>query len=516
VGANPTEAHPVFGARIKQAVLGGAQLIVLDPRTTELAQLADIHIPLNPGSNVAIINAMQKILIEEGLVNREYVDHYTEGEEALVAQLEDVDIEAYCALGSVDEQLLREAVRMYCASGTSMVLWGLGVTEAAHGTKTVHGMINMALLTGNIGRLGTGTNPIRGQNNVQGASDCGALPNVFSDYRPVTDPLARAEHHQIWGVEPPDNKGLRIPDMFDEALTGTLKAMWITAEDVAQSDPNTEHVEAALRALDLLIVQEIFMTPTAELAHVVFPGSTFLEKDGTFVNSDRRIQRIRQALEKLPGTKGDGEIYQEVALRMGEDLGFGTPPVASKVMDELAGLSPMWRGVSYERLDELGFLQWPCKDADDPGTAIVHEGGAFVRGKALLYPIPWAPPAELPDAEYPLFLTTGRQLFHYNVGTQTRRSGVIKLTEADRERVRIHPKDARRLGIDTGETVDVVSRRGVVSVEAEITRSTKPGTVFMTFHFPEARTNILLSSAADPETGCPEYKVSAVRLEKRV
>jgi formate dehydrogenase major subunit len=516
VGANPTEAHPVYGARIKQAVLGGAKLIVLDPRQTELARLADVHIQLNPGSNVAIVNAMQKILIEEGLIDRAFIDEYCEGEEELLAQVADVNIADYCDIGKVDEGLLREAVRLYAASGTAMVLWGLGVTEGAHGTKTVHGLINLALLTGNIGRLGTGTNPIRGQNNVQGASDVGALPNVFSDYRLVTDPVARREHHAIWGVEPPDNKGLRIPDMFDEALAGTLKCMWITAEDVAQSDPNTEHVEAALRALDLLIVQEIFMTPTAELADVVFPGVTFLEKDGTFVNSDRRIQRIRQALEPLPGTLADSAIYQEVALRMGADLGLGTPPLASDVMDEIASLSPMWGGVSYERLEELGFLQWPCRDSDDPGTAIVHENGNFMRGKALLYPIPFAAPAELPCDEYPLFLTTGRQLFHYNVGTQTRRSGVVKLTEADRERVRIHPKDARRLGIDSGEVVDVVSRRGRVHVEAEISRATKPGTVFMTFHFPETRTNILLSSAADPETGCPEYKVSAVRIQKQV
>jgi formate dehydrogenase major subunit len=514
VGANPTEAHPVFGSRIKQAVLGGAKLIVLDPRRTELARLADVHIQLNPGSNVAVVNAMQKICLEERLFNREFIDKYTEGYDTFAAQTKEFDIAASCALGTVDEALLREAVRMYAASGTSMILWGLGVTEAAHGTKTVHGLINLGLLTGNIGRLGTGTNPIRGQNNVQGASDVGALPNVFSDYRLVTDPLARGEHREVWGVEPPNNKGLRIPDMFDAAIAGTLKALWITAEDVAQSDPNTEHVEAALNALDLLIVQEIFMTPTAELADIVLPGTTFLEKDGSFVNSDRRIQRIRKALQPLEGTIPDGDIYQEVALRMGTDLGFGTPPDPSKVMEELATLSPMWRGVSYDRLEAHGFLQWPCRNSDDPGTAIVHKEGQFLRGRALLYPTPWAPPAELPDDQYPLFLTTGRQLFHYNVGTQTRRSGVVKLTEADRERLRIHPKDARRMEIDNGEIVNVISRRGQVQVEAEITRVTKPGTVFMTFHFPESRTNRLLSSAADPETGCPEYKVSAVRVEK--
>ena len=515
VGANPTEAHPVFGARIKQAVLGGAKLIVMDPRSTELARLADIHLPLNPGSNVAVVNALQHVVLEEGLVDEKFIAEHTEGFDALEGALKEHTPEWAETLSKVSAEKIRAAARMFATSGRSMILWGLGVTEAAHGSNTVFGLINLSLMTGNMGRLGTGTNPIRGQNNVQGASDVGALPNVFSDYRLVTDPTARAEHHAVWGVEPPTDTGLTIPDMFDAAHDGRLKAMWITAEDVAQSDPNTEHVVGALEKLELLIVQEIFMSETAKLAHVILPGATFLEKNGTFVNSDRRIQRVRRAIPPLEGTKPDGDIVQEVALRMGADLGFGTPPDAAKVMDELAHLSPLWRGVSYARLEGEGaFLQWPCKTADDPGTAIVHENGAFLSGKAVFRAVPWQPAAELPDDDFPLFLTTGRQLFHYNVGTQTRRSGVMALVKADRERVRIHPKDARALGLSEGDWVRVISRRGEVKVEAEITRATKPGTVFMTFHFPETRTNLLLSSAADEYTQCPEYKVSAVRLER--
>ena len=515
VGANPTEAHPVYGARIKQAVLGGAQLIVADPRETELAKLADIHLQLNPGSNMAVVNAVQNVLLTEGLLDEKFIEQHTEGFAAYRAEMDSYTPEWAADIAGVDADLIRRAARMYAASGTAMVLWGLGVTEAAHGSMTVFGLINLALMTGNMGRLGTGTNPIRGQNNVQGASDVGALPNVFSDYRPVTDELARAEHRTTWGVEPPNDVGLTIPDMFDAAHEGRLKAMWITAEDVAQSDPNTEHVEGALRALELLVVQEIFMSETAKLAHVVLPGTSFLEKNGTFVNSDRRIQRVRAALEPLEGTRRDGDIYQLVAERMGEDLGFGSPPDPAKVMDELASLSPMWRGVSYDRIEAPGsFIQWPCRDADDPGTTIVHEGGEFLSGRAKFNATPFAPPAELPDGEYPLFLTTGRQLFHYNVGTQTRRTAVVQLDTASRERVRIHPKDARRLSVGDGETVRVISRRGHVDVEAQVSRAVKPGTVFMTFHFPETRTNLLLSSAADEFTGCPEYKVSAVRVEK--
>lgn len=520
VGANPTEAHPVFGARIKQAVLKGCKLIILDPRNTELARLSDIHLPLRPGSNVAVINAMQHVLINERLIDADFILKHAEGFEQLKAELAPCTPEWAAEIAAIDPELIRRAARLYASGRAAQILWGLGVTEAGHGSNSVFGMINMAVMTGNIGRPGTGTNPIRGQNNVQGASDVGALPNVFSDYRPVTDLTAREEHRAIWGVEPPSNKGLRIPDMFDAAHHGTLKAMYILAEDVAQSDPNTTHVVGALESLDFLVVQEIFMNETAKLADVVLPGTTFLEKDGTFVNSDRRIQRVRQAIEPRPGTRIDGDIINTIARRMGVDLGAdngpGTPIDASKIMDELARLTPKWAGVSYERLDKLKFIQWPCYDKDHPGTEIVHLGGVTLRPNHLakLTITPWQEPGELPDTEYPFMLTTGRMLFHYNVGTMTRRTDVAKLSKAMEETLRIHPSDARKIGVTHGEMVNVTSRRGSVKAKAEVTRATNPGTLFMTFHFPESRTNLLVGSAVDEFTGCPEYKISAVRVEK--
>ncbi|MCC7192988.1 MAG: formate dehydrogenase subunit alpha [Phycisphaeraceae bacterium] len=520
VGANPTEAHPVFGARIKQAVLKGCKLIILDPRNTELARLSDVHIPLRPGSNVAVINAMQHVLITENLIDPDFIAQHTEGYEQLRKEIADSTPEWAAEIAAVEPELIRQAARLYASGAAAQILWGLGVTEAGHGSNAVFGLINMAAMTGNIGRPGTGTNPIRGQNNVQGASDVGALPNVFSDYRAVTDPQARADHRAIWGIEPPSNKGLRIPDMFDAAHRGNLKVMYILAEDVAQSDPNTAHVLSALECLEFLVVQDIFMNETAKLADVVLPGTTFLEKSGTFVNSDRRIQRVRQAIEPRPGTRIDADITNQIARRMGVDLqadnGPGTPVNPSKVMDELSRLTPNWGGVSYERLEKLGFLQWPCYNKDHPGTEIVHQDGKTLRPnqKAKLTVTHWQEPGELPDAEYPFMLTTGRMLFHYNVGTMTRRTDVSQLQRAREETLRIHPSDARRLKITQGEMVLVTSRRGSVKVKAEITRATNPGTLFMTFHFPESRTNLLISSAVDEFTGCPEYKVSAVRVEK--
>ncbi len=515
IGCNPTEAHPVFGSRIKQAVLGGAKLIAIDPRNTELARIADIHLPLNPGSNVAVVNALCHVVVAEGLIDRAFIDAHCEGFESLWPALEGCTPEWAEALSGVAADDIRAAARLYAAQDRSMILWGLGVTEAAHGSNAVFGLINLALMTGNLGRVGTGTSPIRGQNNVQGASDAGALPTVYSDYRSIADPGARQEHARVWGDDLPTGKGLTIPDMFEAAHAGTLRALWITGEDVAQSDPNTGHVVGALQALDLLIVQDIFLCETARYADVVFPAALHLEKEGTFVNSDRRIQRVRQVIPPLAGTKPDGEIYQLVAERMGADLGFGSPPEPAAVTAEMARLSPLWRGVSYDRLEAPGaFIQWPCRSADDPGTAVVHADGEFLRGRGLFTPVYWQPPAETPDDEYPFYLTTGRQLFHYNVGTQTRRTPVVQLDRAARERVRIHPDDAARLGIDDRTAVRVVSRRAEVAVEAEISTLTQPGTVFMTFHFPEARTNALLSSAADEHTQCPEYKVSAVRIER--
>ncbi len=513
VGANPTEAHPVLGARIKQAVLKGCRLIVLDPRRTELARLADTHVALKPGGNVPAINAMQHVLLAEDLVDRDFIAACAENLEAIRESLKDQTPAWAEPLCGVPAAMLVEAARLYASAERGLILWGLGISESCQGTVAAFGLINMAVMTGNIGRPGAGAGPIRGQNNVQGACDMGALPNVFSDYRPVGDAEARAEHERVWGVPLPDHEGFKIPEMYDAARAGALKAMYVFAQDIAQSDPDTAGVAAALGNLDLLVVQDLFMTETAKMAHVVLPGSSFLEKDGTFTNSDRRVQRVRRAMEP-PAGMTDGDIINEVARRMGVDLGFGAPVVAARVMDEIARLTPKWAGIDYERLDHEGSLQWPCPDTGHPGTSIVHEGGNFLRGRARLTPTPWRPPADTVDAEYPMLLTTGRILFHYNVGTMTRRTPIARLSRAREERARLHADDAKRLGIADGERITVVSRHGRVGVAAEISDAVAPGVVYMTFHYPETRTNLLIGPEADGHTQCPEYKVTAVRVEK--
>ncbi len=517
VGANPTEAHPVFGARIKQAVLAGCKLIILDPRNTELAHLADLHLPLKPGSNVAVINALLHVVIKEGLVDRQFIALHTEGYADLEASVAQCTPEWASDISGVPADMIRKAARMYATSGASQVLWGLGVTEASFGSHTVLGMVNLSVVTGNIGRPGTGACPIRGQNNVQGASDMGALPNVVSGYRHVDDPAARLDYLNVWGVELPTDKGLRIPDMFEAAHEGRLKCMYIVGEDITQSDPNSKFVMEALDNLEFMVLQDIFLNDTSKHAHVVLPATTALEKDGTFTNSDRRIQRVRRAMEPLSGTKPDADIENAIARLMGIDLGFdhgpGTPVDPSLVMDEIARLTPTWRGVNYERLDELGFIQWPCYGLDHPGTAIVHEGGNFMRGKAKLTAVPWQEAEEQTSKHFPFHLTTGRVLQHYNSATMTRRTGVSQLAKAKGESLRIHPDDAKRMNFANGQLLTITSRHGQVNAVAEITESTNPGVLFMTFHYPETKTNLLMGHACDPHTGCPDFKVMAVRLE---
>ncbi len=516
VGANPTEAHPVLGSRIKQAVFAGAKLIVLDPRNTELARLADIHLALRPGSNVAVINAMQKVLIDEGLIDQAFIDAHSEGFDEVAKTLESVNLDWASEISGVDPDAIRAAARLYATGRAAQILWGLGITEACHGTVAAFGLINMAVMTGNVGREGAGCGPIRGQNNVQGACDMGALPNVFSDYRPVADAAARADHERVWGAAPPATVGFKIPEMYDAARAGSLKALYVLAQDVAQSDPDVASVNAALDNLEFLVVQDLFLSETAKKADVILPGASFLEKDGTFTNSDRRVQRIRKAIEPVAGY-ADGDVIHLIARRMGVDMGLddgeGMPVNPARVMKEIASLTPKWGGVEYGRLEEKGFLQWPCPDSEHPGTPIVHKDGAFLRGRARLTPTPWEPPADEPDADYPFLLTTGRMLFHYNVGTMTRRTPIKELSRARNERVRIHPVDASRLGVGEGEDVVVASKHGRITAPAEITDETPPGVVFMTFHFPETRTNLLVGPESDAHTQCPEYKVTAVRVE---
>jgi formate dehydrogenase alpha subunit len=522
VGANPTTAHPVLGARIKQAVIKGCKLIIIDPRNTELTKLADIHIPLKPGSNVPVINAMQKLLLDEGLFDESFIQDHAEGFSALKQSLTDCSLEWAAEHSGVAAETIAQAARLYASGEAAQILWGLGITESCQGTVAAFGLINMAVMTANLGRPGTGSSPIRGQNNVQGACDMGALPNVFSDYQPIEDKKARQQHREIWGSEPPVNIGMKMPQMLDAARDGELKGLYLVAQDPAQSDPDTKKVEQALEGLDFLVVQDLFMTASARHADVVLPGAGFLEKSGTFVNSDRRIQRVIQAVTPPGLALTDGDIVNLLAQHMGVDLGFDSNSQTAtdrrvdpeKVMSEIALLTPNWAGVNYDRLDKLGFLQWPCPHLEHPGTDIVHKDGNFIRGRALLTPTPWQQPATPLGSRFPFMLTTGRILFHYNSGSMTRRTPIAGLSGAKRESVRICQEDAAKLGIATGESVAVISPQGRIEVEAEISKETNPGLLFMAFHFPETRTNLLIGSNSDPQTLCPEYKVTPVRLEK--
>jgi formate dehydrogenase major subunit len=509
-GSNPTEAHPVVGARLKQRVIQGASLIVVDPRRIELARYADVHLRPRPGGNVAVFNGLAYVLLEEGLADEAFLAERAEGLEELREVLRDHTPERVEEITGVPASELRRAARMYGAAGCASIVYGLGVTEHAHGTDGVRTLANLAILTGQVGTAaGGGVNPLRGQNNVQGASDMGALPDVLPGYQRLTDnddAVARAERE--WGVELDRTPGLRILDMFAAALDGRLKALWVIGEDIAQTDPDTRRVEAAIDACELVISQDLFLSRTAERADVVFPAAPFFEKDGTFVNFDRRVQRVRPAVSPPGEAKTDFEIVNLLAGALGADLGCPTP---AATFDELARIAPDFAGISHARLDAGGPIHWPCRSAHDPGTPQLHlESFATASGKAQLAARPYLPPGEEPDADYPLVLITGRRLEHYNAGTMTRRTANLQLLPE--ERLEVNPADAARLGLRDAAPATVTSRRGSIEVTAEVTERVSPGQVFMAFHFPEAAANVLTSDANDEFTSCPEYKVSAVRL----
>ncbi|MGZ3419400.1 MAG: formate dehydrogenase subunit alpha [Polyangiales bacterium] len=514
-GANPTEAHPVVGARMKQAVLDGCKLIVADPRRIELAHYSDLYLQMKPGANVALFNAMAATIVEEGLVDRAFLDEWTEGSEPYVAFIEKYLPENVESTTGVPAKLVREAARLYATGGPAAIFYGLGITEQSQGAPGVQTLVNLAILTGNLGKQGSGVNPLRGQNNVQGGSDSGALPNVFTMYQSVTSERIASRFEAAWGVKMKRERGLMIPEMFDAAINGSLKALYVFGEDIAQTDPNTHHVEKALRSLEMLVCQEIFLSETAKFAHVVFPGSAFLEKTGTFTNAERRIQLVQQAGKPPGNARQDLEIIRELSHRLGYEMPTKTP---SEVMDEMARLTPDLAGVSYARLGRGG-LQWPVPHAEHPGTPILYidkeaDGRRFrtKTGKARLTAIDWAPPGEEIDLEYPFILVTGRQLAHYNAGTMTRRTSNLELHPSDL--AEIHPEDAARLSIADGDEVEVASRRGAVRTFAKVTTRVAPGNLFLSFHFPEVKVNLLTSSHADAATQCPEYKISAVRIAK--
>ena len=508
-GSNATEGHPVAGARIKQRAIAGARLIVVDPRRIELADYADVHLAGRAGSNVAIFNGLAHLLLEEGYADLEFLAERAEGLDELRAVLADYPPEVVQQISGVPAEDLRRAARLYGEASYATICYGLGITEHAHGTDGVRTLTNLPILTGRLGTdRGGGINPLRGQNNVQGASDMGALPDLLPGYQKLTDNEAVSRFERAWGVPLARARGLRIPEMFDAAVDGRLKALWIMGEDIRQTDPNLAHVDAAIDACELVISQEIFLSSTAEHADVVLPAASFLEKDGTFVNFDRRVQRVRPALPPPPGARPDFEILQLIAQALGADLNLPTPAAA---MDECARLTPTFAGISHQRLDQHGALHWPCRSPQDPGEHQLYRHRFDTpSNRARLHAKHYLPPGEPADQDYPFTLITGRRLAHYNAGTMTRRTDNLLLV--DRELLEIHPQDADRLGITDHAPVQVTSRRGTIQLTAELTDTVNPGELFMAFHFPEAPTNTLTSNAVDEITGCPEYKITAVTL----
>jgi formate dehydrogenase major subunit len=515
MGANPTDGHPVFASQMKRRLREGARLIVIDPRRIDLVQTphgrADYHLKLRPGTNVAILNALAHTIVDEGLVDeafvaarcepdafakwRAYVGDAARSPEAMAAEI------------GVPASMIREAARLYATGGNAAIYYGLGVTEHSQGSTAVMGIANLAMATGNIGRPGVGVNPLRGQNNVQGSCDMGSFPHEFPGYRHVSDVATRALFEREWQVPLHDEPGLRIPNMFEAALDGEFMGLYIEGEDIGQSDPNTQHVTAALSAMECVVVQDLFLNETAKFAHVFLPGSSFMEKDGTFTNAERRISRVRRIMSPKAGY-ADWEITQLLSNAMGYPMRYAHP---SEIMDEIARLTPTFAGVSFDRIDALGSIQWPCNAEHPDGTPTMHVE-EFVRGKGKFMLTAYVPTSEKITPRYPLLLTTGRILSQYNVGAQTRRTP--NSTWHDEDRLEIHPHDAEERGIRPDDWVGIESRAGDTVLRARITDRVQPGVVYTTFHFPGSGANVITTENSDWATNCPEYKVTAVQATR--
>ncbi len=514
IGANPTDGHPVFASHMKARLRRGAKLIVIDPRKTDLVRSphieADFHLPLQPGTNVAVLTSIAHVIVTEGLVNEVFVRATCEWdafeEWAEFARDPRHAPEIVGEMAGVDPEQIRGAARLYASGGNAAIYYGLGVTEHSQGSTTVMAIANLAMATGNLGRPGVGVNPLRGQNNVQGACDMGSFPHELSGYRHVSDDTTRALHEAAWGVAIDPEPGLRIPNMFDAAVSGTFKGLYVQGEDIVQSDPDTHHVTRGLEAMECIVVQDLFLNETANYAHVFLPGSTFLEKDGTFTNAERRIQRVRKVMTPRNGGMADWQITVALARAMDHPMEYAHP---SEIMDEVARLTPTFAGVSYEKLEALGSIQWPCTDEAPQGTPIMHVGG-FVRGQGRFVTTEYIPTEERSNRRYPLLLTTGRILSQYNVGAQTRRTENSAWHEEDR--LEIHPSDALERGVRDGDFVRIQSRAGETSLRALITERVAPGVVYTTFHHPTTQANVITTDFSDWATNCPEFKVTAVQI----
>ncbi|MCD6725727.1 MAG: formate dehydrogenase subunit alpha [Solirubrobacteraceae bacterium] len=506
IGANPTQAHPVVGARIKQAALRGLRLVTIDPRRIELADHAVVHLSARAGTNAAVMLGLAHVVARDGLLDRDFMDARTEGWDHVEELLEAYDPSEVERITGVPAGDLELAAHVYGEASTASIFWGLGVTEHRYGSEVVQLLANLALMTGNVGRPGSALLPLRGQNNVQGSSDIGALPDTYSGYRPVGDEATARAFEERWGVPLSREKGMTIPQMFDAAIAGDLRAMFIMGEDVAQTDPDSAHVARAMESLELLVCQDIFENETTRFADVVLPASAFLEKEGTFINAERRIQHVQPAISPPGGARTDFDIITTLSRMLGHEMGLDTPADA---MADIAALTPELAGVTFERLGRRG-LQWPVSpDGVDSPILFEHEF-ALPGGRGHFAALPYKPSNEEPDEELPLILVTGRRLEHYNAGTMTRRTRNLDLMPTDW--LEIHPDDAAAAGIADGELVEVRSRVGRIEIEARLTERIEPGHVFTAFHFPEIRTNLLVGAEMDINTSCPQYKVVAVAV----
>lgn len=508
-GSNPTEAHPIVSLYLKKALQNGARLIVGDPRKTWMAKRADVWLNLCPGSNIALLNGMVNVILKEGWQNKEFIKKRTEGFGELKKKVREYDLKKVEKLTDVPKEKIIEAARLYSHADKAMIVYGLGVTEHRTGTENAMAIANLALVCGHLGRPSTGIMALRGQNNVQGASDLGPLPATFPGYQSVTDSEARERFEKAWGVPMSPEIGLKSVEMLELACEGKFKGIFILGEDPAQTDPDVHEVRKALSSLEFLVVQDIFHTETTKYAHVILPGASFAEKDGTFTNGERRVQRIRKAIEPIAG-KAEWQVICELATRMGYPMSYNHP---SDIMDEIASLTPIYGGISYERLEKES-IQWPCPAKDHPGTTTLYTD-LFSRpgGLAKFMALDHKGSGEVPDKEYPYVLITGRIREHYNNGSMTRRvKGIMELVSE--ELLEINPEDAKKLKIKNGDKVKVSSRRGNIKVKVKVTGRSQPHNVFLTFHFPEALSNLLTSGHKDPITGTPEYKSCAVKIEK--
>ena len=510
IGSNTTEAHPLVASHVMKAKERGARIVVIDPRKTQIARLADLYLCSVPGTDVAVINGLMNVIIAEGLADEAYIAERTEGYDEMKALVVDYTPEKVEQISRIPAADLRTAARVYAGGKPAAILYTMGITQHTTGTDNVKSCANLAMLTGNVGIAGGGVNPLRGQNNVQGACDLGGLPNVYSGYQAVTAPAVTEKFEKAWGVTGLDNQvGLTVTEMIDAAGDGRIRALYVMGENPMVSDPDLNHVQHCLEEVEFLVVQDIFMTETAKLADVVLPAASFAEKDGTFTGTDRRVQRVRKAIEPLNQSKADWEIVCELARKM-KAGGFEFAS-AAEITDEIAAVTPIYGGISYDRLEKLGFLQWPCPEEKHRGTRYLHKG-KFSRGLGRFHAIEYLEPAELPDRKYPFMLTTGRMMFHWHTGTMTRRSYKLD-QEVPTAYVEMNPEDAKRIGVNGDRRVRVRSRRGEIQINVRITERIQPGLIFIPFHFAEAAANTLTNAALDPIAKIPEYKVCAVQIQ---